>query len=239
MAESFRVCPACGQDNAPDSQFCGRCRTALLPPELAEGGPPQGRPRIADYIPSPPGVPNAPTAVEYASIWLRFSALLIDGGVLVALSFVFIPDVAALINIGSLQLLEGPVYFWLFAGLRAQTPGKVAVGFQVTGEAGMVPGLGRAALRDLLTKPVLLLLGVGPPLSLAAFVILSLAFGADLTDIPGELGFEIPPGLWLISLTVPAGLLGFFWVTWDTRKQGWHDKIAGTCVVKAPRGGSR
>lgn len=27
-------------------------------------------------------------------------------------------------------------------------------------------------------------------------------------------------------------LLGFFWVAWDKRKQGWHDKIAKTVVVK-------
>jgi uncharacterized RDD family membrane protein YckC len=27
--------------------------------------------------------------------------------------------------------------------------------------------------------------------------------------------------------------LGFLWVIWDKDKQGWHDKIAGTYVVKA------
>ncbi len=26
--------------------------------------------------------------------------------------------------------------------------------------------------------------------------------------------------------------LGFLWVAWDRRKQGWHDKLAGTLVVK-------
>jgi uncharacterized RDD family membrane protein YckC len=29
--------------------------------------------------------------------------------------------------------------------------------------------------------------------------------------------------------------LGFFWIAWDREKQGWHDKIAGTVVVKLPR----
>jgi uncharacterized RDD family membrane protein YckC len=29
--------------------------------------------------------------------------------------------------------------------------------------------------------------------------------------------------------------LGFFWVGWDRRKQGWHDKLAGTVVVRARR----
>ena len=27
-------------------------------------------------------------------------------------------------------------------------------------------------------------------------------------------------------------LLGLFWVGWDKRKQGWHDKIARTVVIK-------
>ena len=30
--------------------------------------------------------------------------------------------------------------------------------------------------------------------------------------------------------------LGFLWIAWDAEKQGWHDKIAGTVVLKLPRG---
>jgi uncharacterized RDD family membrane protein YckC len=29
--------------------------------------------------------------------------------------------------------------------------------------------------------------------------------------------------------------LGFFWIGWDHDKQGWHDKIAGTVVVRMPK----
>ena len=32
-----------------------------------------------------------------------------------------------------------------------------------------------------------------------------------------------------------VGCLGFLWAAWDTEKQTWHDKIAGTVVVKMPR----
>jgi uncharacterized RDD family membrane protein YckC len=35
-------------------------------------------------------------------------------------------------------------------------------------------------------------------------------------------------GSWLAAL--PLGL-GFIWILLDKRRQGWHDKIAGTCVV--------
>jgi uncharacterized RDD family membrane protein YckC len=37
-----------------------------------------------------------------------------------------------------------------------------------------------------------------------------------------------------LSLVV-AGL-GFFWVVFDDEKQSWHDKIAGTTVVRVPKG---
>ena len=34
-----------------------------------------------------------------------------------------------------------------------------------------------------------------------------------------------------IISAVPLGL-GFFWVAWDSKKQGWHDKRAGTVVIQ-------
>jgi uncharacterized RDD family membrane protein YckC len=30
--------------------------------------------------------------------------------------------------------------------------------------------------------------------------------------------------------------IGILWVAFDSRKQGWHDKIAGTVVVRTRRG---
>ncbi len=33
-----------------------------------------------------------------------------------------------------------------------------------------------------------------------------------------------------ILATIPFGL-GLFWVAWDKRKQGWHDKLARTVVI--------
>ena len=36
--------------------------------------------------------------------------------------------------------------------------------------------------------------------------------------------------------TIPL-LLGFIWVAFDARKQGWHDKLAGTLVIRAKAGG--
>ena len=36
--------------------------------------------------------------------------------------------------------------------------------------------------------------------------------------------------------TIPLGL-GLIWVAFDPRKQGWHDKIAGTVVVRSKHSG--
>ena len=33
---------------------------------------------------------------------------------------------------------------------------------------------------------------------------------------------------------LPLGL-GFIWAAFDTRKQGWHDKLAGTVVIRRPQ----
>jgi uncharacterized RDD family membrane protein YckC len=36
-------------------------------------------------------------------------------------------------------------------------------------------------------------------------------------------------------LSMAVAGLGFFWIAFDSGKQGWHDKIAGTAVVRVPR----
>ena len=37
---------------------------------------------------------------------------------------------------------------------------------------------------------------------------------------------------WISALPL---FLGFFWVLWDPKRQGWHDKIAGTQVFYTPK----
>jgi uncharacterized RDD family membrane protein YckC len=36
------------------------------------------------------------------------------------------------------------------------------------------------------------------------------------------------------AFSVVVMFLGFLWIAWDKDKQGWHDKIAGTVVVRLP-----
>jgi uncharacterized RDD family membrane protein YckC len=48
-------------------------------------------------------------------------------------------------------------------------------------------------------------------------------------------GRTLMVGLFL-GLFLVGGFLDFFWPLWDRRRQAWHDKVAGTVVVRtAPR----
>jgi uncharacterized RDD family membrane protein YckC len=52
--------------------------------------------------------------------------------------------------------------------------------------------------------------------------------------LPLTVGDAFVRGLSAIFSVVVVGL-GFFWVLRDPERQSWHDKIAGTYVVKVPR----
>ena len=43
------------------------------------------------------------------------------------------------------------------------------------------------------------------------------------------------PSFTMSKLSVFILFIGFFWIGWSSDKQGWHDIIAGTYVVKMPR----
>jgi uncharacterized RDD family membrane protein YckC len=38
------------------------------------------------------------------------------------------------------------------------------------------------------------------------------------------------------AFSIMVIFLGILWIAWDREKQGWHDKLAGTVVLKQPRG---
>jgi len=56
-----------------------------------------------------------------------------------------------------------------------------------------------------------------------------------IDDRPIDWGTAIVRALGCFLSLVVAGL-GFIWVAFDDDKQSWHDKIAGTTVVRVPRG---
>lgn len=48
---------------------------------------------------------------------------------------------------------------------------------------------------------------------------------------PITLGTAILRWIGGIIAVLPLGL-GLFWIAWDSKKQAWHDKIAGTYVIR-------
>ena len=94
------------------------------------------------------------------------------------------------------------------------------------------------------------ILGIGdyfPLVATAYFIVLWALKGTTLGGV--VLGIKIvrvddKPVDWAVALVRSLGAflslclvgLGFIWVVWDPRRQSWHDKIAGTTIVKMPKG---
>lgn len=170
-------CKVCGQDNPPEAHFCANCGATL---------------EAAVELPSP----GATTAAAHMGFWIRFGAAIIDGIVISLISSVISYFLVGIPYSPVLFIVWLPLlwlYYWLFTGLRGQTPGKMAVGIKVVDAQGDRPGLGGAALREVLGK--------------------------------------------LISTIVLY--VGFLWIAWDKQKQGWHDRIAGTHVIKVVKAKSK
>ena len=55
-----------------------------------------------------------------------------------------------------------------------------------------------------------------------------------LDDQPVSLVVALVRGLGA-AFSALVFFLGFFWIAWDPERQGWHDKIAGTVVVRERR----
>ncbi len=140
--------------------------------------------------------PAPPLPSKYAGFWIRFGATIIDGVIIFFISFVLSYFLLVRI-VGYRASFLSPIfcfplywlYYWLFIGLRGQTPGKMVVGIKVVDARGDRVGLGVAALREILGK----------------------------------------------TLSAIALYIGFLWIAFDYNKQGWHDKIASTYVVKVEK----
>lgn len=152
-------------------------------------------------------------SIEYVGFWIRVSAAIIDVIILGIIG-------------GIIQLVI--VFSGLFgAGLLSQEPGEPS-----------------AAAGTLIIVTTLAMILVIIAIQIAYFVGLTGAYGATVgkmilglkvVDTNGQkIGFgkvalrEIV-GKWISGLVLG---LGYLWVAFDEKKQGWHDKIAGTVVVK-------
>ena len=173
-------CENCHLDNPAEARFCAHCGTALIP---------VGKPL-------PPVEPETHIesvfALEYIGFGTRVVAAIVDivavWIVSYAISFLIslLPEIYLFLYLFLNSFIVLLLYFWLFTGLKGQTPGKMLVGIKVVDANGNKPGMVLAALREIAGK--------------------------------------------IISTVI--FFIGFLWIAWDTQKQGLHDKLATTYVVK-------
>lgn len=170
-------CEICTKDNPLEARFCAECGAALVPTDK-------------QLLPVEPTAHIEPVAaLEYIGFWTRFIAAIIDAIVVWFLIYIlnfFISLLPVNYPFPLFALAGSLLYYWLFTGLKGQTPGKMLVGIKVVNVQGDRPGLASAALRE----------------------------------IPGK----------IISTVVL--FIGFLWIAEDMQKQGWHDKLAATYVLK-------
>jgi len=144
------------------------------------------------------------SALEFAGFWRRLAAFIIDG-IIVA------------IIVGAITSILFPFTWLPFAG-----------------ESHWIPFY-RGSVQNIISN--------------AANLIYAVAFWSWRGQTPGKMllnikvirtdgsgisvGYAVLRYLGYIISGVALGL-GFIWIAFDSRKQGWHDKIADTYVVKLP-----
>lgn len=136
-----RFCVRCGSELQPDAQFCPSCGAAtnIDAPES-----------IYTSAAEQPGISEERVLareLEYMGFWIRVAAWLIDLVVLLVINIVL-----TILGMSLTTFVTGFVYGVLFIGLKGQTPGKIALGIKVVNAQGEVPGIGRAALREIVGK---------------------------------------------------------------------------------------
>lgn len=156
--------------------------------------------------------------MHYAGFWRRFAASLLDTAILL-LPISFVVPVSA----SAMRSLMRSLLGRLNAALAGVPPAPLPWGrlLTVAGPQTLVSTVAIIVFWvTLLGTPGKLLLRchvvdatTGKRLSIRQAVVRNLAY--------------------VLSL-VPLGL-GFFWIAWDPRKQGLHDKLAHSVVIIAPR----
>ena len=155
-------------------------------------------------------VAAAPAEPRYVGFWARFVAMFIDN---IWVTIVLVLVIVALFGQDIMAMM-------------AMADGSAQ------GAPGAAPASGAVSLLVQLLLPAVLIIGFW---IWKAATPGKMLFSAEIVDAK-TLGKPSTGQLivryigYFISAIVFC--LGFLWVAFDKRKQGWHDKIAGTLVVK-------
>ena len=158
---------------------------------------------------------------EYVGFWKRVFASLIDTLILVTvigvIAFaVYGAQYLRLNSEGKTLLFDllvqgvlpalAAILFWRY---RGATPGKMLISAKIVD----AQTLGPPSTGKLIGRYFAYIVSMLPGLAVAVIIPL------------------MRPDLQLWLAVTPLLMWGFFWIAFDKRKQGWHDKLAGTVVI--------
>ena len=219
------TCPVCGGENE-DRPFCPFCGTRLTEGETLEflsgdappdAPPPSREPLIGEQVPGPvastvpapqqPQVEAGPTAPRFAGFWIRVCAYITDSIII--------------------QLIIWMLFSVALFGYTIGASGDFsAQGFHEIYQAQW----GSIASLDILIKLIYYTLFLGKTGQTPGKKLFGLrVIRTDGAPVTHSQALIRTIGYYINMLTLE---IGFLWVAVDRRKQGLHDKIAGTLEIR-------
>ena len=202
-------CEECGKRIAETAKFCPYCGHSV---GIADSAQPQQSVKQAESTPASLETrqESTPTSLEpkqepkYVGFWARFAANFLDG----ILISIFVSP--ASIYIGQLVSRDR---FWGYYGIRES--GAKALAFY--------------SVLFVLSQIILLVLWFVKRASVGKMAISAKIVDAKTGGAPTKKQLIGRYFAYLLS-SLPL-CLGFLWIAFDPKKQGWHDKLAGTAVI--------
>jgi uncharacterized RDD family membrane protein YckC/RNA polymerase subunit RPABC4/transcription elongation factor Spt4 len=154
--QSALFCPHCGHRTGDNPAFCSHCGSSIT--AGASFCPSCGAATVVATVHSSGRGAIGVAETEYMGFWIRLAAAVIDG----VLTGIIGGIIGALTDVVALGSVFSLLYYVLFTGLKGQTPGKMALRIQVVNQQGKIPGIDRAAFREIIGKlvsTVVILLG--------------------------------------------------------------------------------
>lgn len=201
-------CEKCGKRIAETAKFCPYCGNAV---GIADSV--QSQQSVKQEISTPPSLetkqeytpasPETRQEQKYVGFWARFAANFLDG---ILISIFISPASVRIIYLLSKGKIRSD---WI------SESACVAIAFY--------------SVLYILSQVILLVLWYKKQASIGKMAISAKIVDARTGKAPTKNQLIGRYFAYLLSF-LPLGL-GFLWIAFDSKKQGWHDKLAGTAVI--------
>lgn len=201
-------CEQCGKKIAETAKFCPYCGNAMGIVDNA-----QSQQSVKREISTPPSLETKQGSIpasheakqeqKYVGFWARFAANFLDGILI--------------------SIFVSPGSIWLVH----ETERRVGIDyFDYYDWEGV---LALYSVLYILSQVILLVLWCKKQASIGKMAISAKIVDARTGGVPTKKQLIGRYFAYVLS-TLPLGL-GFLWIAFDSKKQGWHDKLAGTAVI--------